>query len=206
MTIDDSHWFQGVKKDLLPGGASMPVRRCVVIHFTAGASGQSSINWWKNKKAKGACAHIVIDRDGSVIQCRPFNRTAGHAGVSRWVDPKTKIKYTGLNACSIGIELANAGDSVKVARQNSKMPLVVAPHQNAPKSVNLWEDFPAVQVSACIKVVQALVKRYKLDDITGHDCIAPERKNDPGPAFPMEKVRKACGFSGLPEVHYFTGA
>ena len=43
--------------------------------------------------------------------------------------------------------------------------------------------------------------KVNLDDITGHDCIAPERRNDPGPAFPMQELRELCGFSGLPEVH-----
>lgn len=77
----------------------MNVRDALVIHFTSGASGQSSVDFWRTPQAKGACAHLVIDRDGSVIQCRPFNRTCGHAGQSAF-----KHGYTGLNSCSIGIE------------------------------------------------------------------------------------------------------
>ena len=53
MTINDKHLLEGVKRDLLPGGSEMPVRRFLVIHFTAGASGQSSINFWKTPEAKG---------------------------------------------------------------------------------------------------------------------------------------------------------
>ena len=178
----------------------MPIRRCVVIHFTAGATARSSVNFWKTKSAKGASAHVVIDRDGSIIQCRPFNRTAGHAGVSRWRDPQTGFLYEGLNSCSIGIELANAGDDSKLARRWSKAPLVPAAHRNG-GPVKDWEAYPPAQLAAVTKLVQALVKRYRLDDITGHDCIAPERKSDPGPAFPMEKLRQACGFAGLPIVY-----
>lgn len=200
MTIGETHWLEGVARDPLPGGSAMPVRRCVVIHYTSGATARSSINYWKTKAAKGASAHVVIDRDGTIIQCRPFNRTAGHAGVSRWRDPKTGTLYEGLNSCSIGIELANAGDDTKLARRWSKMPLVAAAHRNG-GPVKDWEDFPPALLAACTKVVHALVKRYRLDDITGHDCIAPERKTDPGPAFPMEKLREACGFSGLPIVY-----
>jgi N-acetylmuramoyl-L-alanine amidase len=200
MTVRDDHWLEDVQRDPLPGGAAMPVRRCVVIHYTAGASARSSINYWKTKAAKGASAHVVIDRDGTIIQCRPFNRTAGHAGVSRWRDPKTGTLYDGLNDCSIGIELANAGDDAKLARKWSKLPLVSAAHRNG-GPVKDWEAYSPAQLAAVTKLVQALVKRYRLDDITGHDCIAPDRKADPGPAFPMEKLRQACNLSGLPIVY-----
>lgn len=186
MKIDANHWLEGVKRDELPGGSNMPIRRFLVIHFTAGASGQSSINFWKTPAAKGASAHIVIERDGTVIQCRPFNRTCGHAGKSRWNG------FDGLNACSIGIELANAGDNAKLAAKWSKLPLVKAKHKNG-GPVQEWEAYPEAQMNACIAVSKALVDRYKLDDVIGHDDIAPERKNDPGPAFDMSKLRVACG-------------
>jgi N-acetylmuramoyl-L-alanine amidase len=199
MTVTEDHLLRGARQDRLPGGRTMPVRRCVVVHFTAGATAQSSVNFWKTKAAKGASAHLVIDRDGSIIQCRPFNRTAGHAGISRWRDPNTGKLYTGLNTCSIGIELANAGDNEKLARRWSKLPLVMARHRNGGPE-KYWEAYDPRQLVALTKVVQALVRRYRLDDITGHDCIAPERKNDPGPAFPMEQLREACGLSGLPIV------
>jgi N-acetylmuramoyl-L-alanine amidase len=187
MTIDANHFLEGVKRDLLPGGAEMPVRRFLVIHFTSGASGQSSINFWKTPDAKGASAHLVIERDGTVIQCRPFNRTCGHAGKSRWKG------FDGLNTCSIGIELANAGDNAKLAAKWSKLPLFKARHKNG-GPVQDWEAYPEEQIQACIQVAQAIVARYKLDDVIGHDDIAPDRKNDPGPAFPMGRLREACGF------------
>lgn len=190
MTINDKHLLDGVKRDLLPGGLEMRVQRFLVIHFTAGASGQSSINFWKTPKAKGASAHLVIERDGTVIQCRPFNRTCWHAGKSRWKG------YNGLNACSIGIELANAGDNSKLAAKWSKLPLLKARHKNGGPVTN-WEAFPDEQVAACIEIAKTLVARYKLDDVIGHDDIAPDRKNDPGPAFPMGRLRVACG---LPAV------
>lgn len=187
MTINDKHLLDGVKRDLLPGGLEMRVQRFLVIHFTEGASGQSSINFWKTPEAKGASAHLVIERDGTVIQCRPFNRTCWHAGKSRWKS------YNGLNACSIGIELANAGDNDKLAVKWSKLPLFKARHKNGGPVTN-WEAFPDEQVAACIEVAKTLVARYKLDDVIGHDDIAPDRKNDPGPAFPMGRLRVACGF------------
>lgn len=203
MTVGPDHWLVGVTRQPIPGGNPMPIRRLLVIHHTAGSSGQSSIDFWRTDDADGACAHIVIERDGRVIQCRPFDRICGHAGRSKWRDPKTGKGYEFLNHCSIGIELANAGDSdgaISWAKRQPGFSTFRGRHRNG-GPVRDWEAYPAAQVAACVAVSRALVERYNLDDVTGHDCIAPARKTDPGPAFDMVALRQACGFSGLPEVH-----
>lgn len=190
MTILPDHWLDGVKRDPIPGGAVMAIRRFLVIHFTAGATGKSSIDYWK-QLANGVCAHFVIERDGTIIQCRPCDRTAGHAGTSKWKDPNTGITYFGLNASSIGIELANGGDAYPEVF--SKLPPTIAKHKNGGPTKE-WETYPAEQLAACQALSKALVSRYNLDDIIGHEDIAPTRKADPGPAFPMASLRLACGF------------
>ena len=200
MKITADHWLETARRRLILGGATMKTRRCVVIHFTAGATAQSSIDFWRKPAAKGASAHVVIDRDGTIYQCRPFDRTCGHAGESRWIDPNTGRRHYGMNACSIGIELANGGDSPELIAKWSNLAPVKAAHRNG-GTVRLWEAYTEPQLAACTLVTRALVERYNLDDVTGHDCIAPERKNDPGPAFPMQALREACGLSGLPAVH-----
>jgi N-acetylmuramoyl-L-alanine amidase len=192
VNVTTDHWLEGVKRSLLPGGSAMRTRRFLVIHFTAGASAASSIEWWRKPAARGASAHIVIDRDGTLIQCRPFNLTCGHAGKSKWRDPKTGQLYTGLNACSIGVELANGGDSFP--RKFSTLEPVKAAHKHG-GPVAEWERYTSAQLAACEKVAQTLVKRYKLDDVIGHEDIARGRKVDPGPAFPMAALRAACGFT-----------
>lgn len=200
MNITD-HFLDEAKRDLIEGGAPMDVRRALVIHFTGGATAASSVEAMRERSLS---AHLVVDRDGSVIQCRAFNRVASHAGASRWVDPNTNKRYEGLNACSIGIEIANAGNddgALKWARKQPGFASITAKHRNGGKTVE-WEEYPAAQLAAVTEIAKLLVETYHLDDVTGHDCIAPERKDDPGPAFPMEELRKACGFSGLPVVHH----
>lgn len=187
MRITPDHWLENVKREVIDGGSVMPVRRFLVIHFTSGATALSSINFWRTPAAKGASAHIVIDRDGTVYQCRPFNRTCGHAGKSKWRG------FEGLNSCSIGIELANAGDNEPLAKRWTSLPLIEARHKNG-GPVKKWEQYPAAQLAACEAVSRALVERYSLDDVIGHDDIAPDRKVDPGPAFPLGQLRQACGF------------
>lgn len=201
MTITDDHWLEGAIRDRIAGGVPLKVRRCVVQHFTSGASAKSSI---QAMRERGVSAHLVIDRDGTIYQCRPFNLTAGHAGKSRWVDPGTGKKYEDVNLCSIGIEIANAGDdegALSWARKQPGFASIRAIHRNG-GSEREWEAFQAVQMAAVKQVTKALVERYRLDDVTSHDAISPERKNDPGPAFPMQEVREFCGFTGLPVVNH----
>jgi len=195
MNITPDHWLDIAKRVHLKGGSDMLVRRFLVIHFTAGASALSSISWWQDPKARGASAHFVIDRDGAIYQCRPCNKTAGHAGSSAWRDPKTKKYYTNLNSCSIGIELVNGGNVYPT--KFSDIPPTKAAHKNG-GSVKDWETYSSAQLAACEMLSRVLCERYNLDDVVGHDDIAPNRKVDPGPAFPMELLRKACGFEGLP--------
>ncbi len=200
MNITDDHWIEGVTRDPITANQPMTVRRCVVEHFTGGATAKSSI---EAMRERGVSAHVVIDRDGTIYQCVPFNRKAAHAGKSRWKDPKTGTLYASANEYGIGIEIANAGDddgALSWARKQPGFSSIRARHGNG-GSVREWENYPAAQISAVARLTEALVKRYNLDDITGHDCIAPERKNDPGPAFPMQTIREACGFHGLPVVH-----
>lgn len=200
MTITD-HYLDGANKSPIPGGADMSVRRCLVIHFTSGATAQSSV---ESMASRGLAAHLVIDRDGTIYQCRAFNRECGHAGVSRWKDPKTDKLYVGLNHCAIGIELANAGNDGGVidwSKKKAGATVSAAKHRNGGKMQN-WEEYPQAQLDACFSAAKAIVEKYNLDDVTGHDCIAPERKEDPGPLFPMQKLREFCGFQGLPVVHW----
>lgn len=203
MNITD-HWLDSTTHDHINGGSPMLTRRCLVIHFTAGATAKSSIESMRNN---GLSCHLVIDRDGTIYQCRPFNRQCAHAGKSRWVDPKTGKKYTNANGFSIGIELANAGNdsgALKWARKQTGFSSKKARHRNGGPLVE-WENFPQAQATACLEAAEAIVKRYNLDDVTGHDCIAPERKDDPGPAFDhlMKFIRMDCGFGHtLPVVHW----
>jgi 4-hydroxy-tetrahydrodipicolinate reductase len=73
------------------------------------------------------------------------------------------------------------------------IPFVQAKHKNGGREMK-WETYPAAQMEAAAAVAEALVDSYNLDDVVGHDDIAPNRKNDPGPAFPMDAFRRQLGF------------
>lgn len=177
---------------------SMNTRRVLVIHFTSGATGLSSVNYWRLPETK-ASAHFVIERTGEILQCVPCNVQAWHAGVSSWTDPKTKILYKNLNSCSIGIELANAGNfddisSDKVAKLPGFTGVRTARHKLDSHSC-IWEQYPTPQLRSCMDLAKLLVKSYNLDAIVGHDDISPDRKRDPGPLFPMSSLQNFCGLT-----------
>ncbi|MBC8125495.1 MAG: N-acetylmuramoyl-L-alanine amidase [Candidatus Kapabacteria bacterium] len=162
----------------------------LVMHFTGGSSAASSATWLRNPVSK-ASAHIVIGRDGAVVQLVPFNKIAWHAGVSSWEGLR------GMNAHSIGIELDNAGRVTKRADGKWQNALgVVVPasavvegaHKNDGR-VSFWHTYSPAQIESARVVAALLVQKYGLVDIIGHDDIAPGRKIDPGPAFPMESFR-----------------
>src|SRR5687767_14113752 len=80
--------------------ASLP--DTVVIHYTAGTTLRGAVSTLCHAASK-ASAHLVIDRDGSIVQLVALDTIAWHAGASR------HLSRSGLNQFSIGIELVNAG-------------------------------------------------------------------------------------------------
>lgn len=157
----------------------------LVMHYTAGASAESSVNWLINPKAK-ASAHLVIGRDGSITQLVDFNRKAWHAGQSIWRG------INGLNSHSIGIELDNPGlllgaaGSWRTTWGRSVPDSEVLVKVNAADNTEMgWHTYTEVQLEVAKEVAVTLVRQYKLEEIIGHDDIAPGRKKDPGDAFPM---------------------
>lgn len=197
MNIVD-HWLEGAIRIPYPAGPEMPIRRFGIAHFTGGATAKSSIDFWTTPAARGAEAHVVIDRDGTIYQIRPFNQKCDHAGESSWVDPNSGIRYKWLNSCTIGVEFANGGyddperDAYDWAKKLPGFQSVRATHKHE-RVARDWEVFPEAQIISGIAVFKAIKRRYNLDDIVGHEDIAPARKVDPGPAFPMSRIRVACG-------------
>jgi N-acetylmuramoyl-L-alanine amidase len=169
------------------GGIIEP--RYLVFHSTAGGSAQGAIEWLCNPDAK-ASAHIVIARDGTITQLAPFNVKTWHAGASHWAG------LTGLNEYSIGIEMDNAGKLFQVGpafrsafgKEYPEDQALQARHKNE-SDMAFWHVYTEEQITVGWNLAGLLVRTYGLLDIVGHDDIAPGRKNDPGPAFPLANIK-----------------
>ncbi len=107
-------------------------------------------------------SHLLIRRNGELVQYVPFHKRAFHAGVSN---------YKGRNQCndfSVGIEVEGSD----------------------------FELFTDAQYCQLEILLPALVMAYpglSLENITGHEHIAPGRKTDPGPYFDWQRLSHALG-------------
>ncbi|WP_321953175.1 N-acetylmuramoyl-L-alanine amidase [Paraburkholderia bannensis] len=145
--------------------------RFLVLHYTEGDEPTSL----EELTRENVSAHYLVPehpplRDGKpvVLQLVPESQRAWHAGVSEWQGT------TELNAASIGIENVNSG-----------------PH-DTPQG-RTWAPWPADQVAAIIALSKDIVTRYGIPPtrVVGHSDIAPQRKIDPGAAFPWKQLYDA---------------
>lgn len=168
----------------------------VVVHYTAGYTAQSAIDTFRRAGA-GVSAHLVLDRDGKLTQMVPFNRLAAHAG------PSVYQGVQGLNAHSIGIEIVNIGwarkraDGKLIDSYGNVVPdrldpesWIAAPNSRVGSGMLYWQPYTKEQLDVCAEIIRALIPVYNLKAAVTHEEIDTRGwKTDPGPAFPMSRMR-----------------
>lgn len=132
----------------------------IVIHYTA-LPDEASLHTLIKERVS---SHYLITRKpvARILQLVDENRRAWHAGESIWYG------RTFLNSASIGIEIVNQG-----------------PRENGD-----WDPYPRDQITLLAALIHDIAQRHnvKAHNIVGHSDIAPQRKQDPGPAFPWEQL------------------
>lgn len=156
--------------------------RFIVQHYTAGGSGKGSADYLFRPHRPASSAHFVVDRDGTVYQLADTNTVTWHAGQSAW----RGLSF--LNPYAIGIEFANYG-YWRPGISKFTAPLKAAHKNGGP--VLEWERYPEKQIVEGLDLTKWLCEVHPtIVETVGHDDIAPKRKLDPGPAFPMERFRE----------------
>ena len=173
------------------GGTMTP--RLLVIHYTVSYPARAVVAGFARAESK-ASAHLVLDLDGQFTQMVPFNRQAWHAGKSVWGG------VSGCNAFSIGIEVCNPGPVFRNADGwedvNKRTWLGQVEHHEPPpkfpKNWTHWASYTEAQLVSLEMVCRELCHEYGIDEIVNHSDVSPGRKYDAGPAFPMERIRRAA--------------
>ena len=131
----------------------------LILHYTGMRSAADALDRLCDPAAK-VSAHWLIEEDGAVWRLVPEEQRAWHAGVSFWDGE------TGLNAGSIGIELANPG------------------HEFG------YRPFPEPQMAALVGLARDVVARWRIAPrrVLGHADVAPRRKQDPGELFDWRRL------------------
>lgn len=170
------------------GGAMTPT--LIVLHDTAGrVEAGSSVNWFKSKECTTS-AHVVVERDGTVVQMVDFNKRAWHAGASTWNGKSN------CNAFSIGIEIVNPGKLDKDGRawfhkKTEKGFTGTKRAKTAEHGDGWWLPYTPEQITAVTELCKELVTCYpSIDEIVTHWMISPKRKIDTCPLFPLDAVRQ----------------
>lgn len=159
--------------------------RLIVLHATYMASDEAALQRLTDPATEVSC-HYYVARDGAITQLVAEDDVAWHAGQSRWVFPDG-AEVEGLNGHSIGIEIGNAGPFGQLYPEGPPKELEQAPN---------WaeaEPFTEPALAALVTLLRDLLQRHGLgpEAVVGHDQIAPGRKTDPGPHFPMMQLRRA---------------
>lgn len=194
----ENHRLVGVTEDFKPEfqldeqGGFLPKEGLIgVVHYAVAPSAGATAAVLRAREF--VSCHLSIDSTGRIIQQVPFNRVAWHAGAS---------SYKGRPDCNkfaLGIEIGNPGPLVKQTDGSFKTSygtpwkggVVEAWHKNdvAHRGWRHWAEYSPTEIDLVVHICELWRREYGITDVVGHDEIAPGRKSDPGPAFPIDFVR-----------------
>lgn len=172
----------------------------VVMHWTGSPpqypddANEERMRAWLADNDRKTSTHLVIMRDGRVLEAADITKRTWHAGGSTWIDPRGKL-VRGINQRSIGVDLENVGYLRRNPEGDGFIDGYGGRYKGAQpiKAGGAWfEPYAPAQIEALGWVVRDLsVRVLALRDPArwvGHSDIQPG-KPDPGPLFPWSVVR-----------------
>jgi N-acetylmuramoyl-L-alanine amidase len=157
---------------------------------------KNSVVHYLKRNTRKVAYHVLLERDGSVVQMAPFNRKVHHAGRSSWKGKDS------CNEFSIGVAMANPGP-LKGTPENAKSWFnqwydqgVVRKKSALHGSSELWLQYTDAQLETLQRIVSELKATYNIEDVAGHYQVSPGRKIDTSPLLDL----KSLGQTEPPEV------
>jgi N-acetylmuramoyl-L-alanine amidase len=162
----------------------------VVIHHTS-EDFQGSLDILTQPSGYPVSSHYLVpepldpsypNEDLKVYSLVSEEQRAWHAGASYWKE------QTKLNNVSVGIEIVNdtyCHRSENMAEEGAA---------DWPKeTICFFPEYPESQIALVIDLLRGILSRHgevKPTHVVAHSDIAPQRKIDPGPRFPWERLYK----------------
>jgi len=162
--------------------------RIVVIHHTT-ADFQDSLDILTKRSDNPVSSHYLVPEPGDPSYSKNALKLyslvseearAWHAGSSYWAGK------TSLNDMSVGIELVN-----QTYCRKSEEPISPDATDQEPARICFYPDFAEPQLDMLLDLLKGILERHtevKPTHIIGHSDIAPQRKIDPGPRFPWQRL------------------
>lgn len=144
--------------------------------------------------------HVLIAKDGRVLQSIPFDRGSWHVGRPGTIDGRL---YANVNRCTVGVELENSGPLLAhqgeyycwpyYARETEidgtprwEKNFTVPAERAVLKGAEYFDAYPAAQVESARRLLKALVIKFGWGrEVCSyfHSTFDSPRKRDPGPVW-----------------------
>ena len=164
--------------------------RVIVIHHTS-EDFAGSLNILTKESSRPVSSHYLIpepldpsytEEELKLYQLVPEEARAWHAGGSYW------DRKVALNDMSIGIEIVN-----QTYCRNAESQVAPAQSETVASRICFFPDFAESQIVMLTDLLKEILERHEEvtpTNIVGHSDIAPQRKIDPGPRFPWQRLYK----------------
>jgi N-acetyl-anhydromuramyl-L-alanine amidase AmpD len=151
----------------------------ITIHYSSDRDVSRVINWLQQEKFG---YHLLIDREGKVIQTCPFNKCVDHAGKAVWNNLSPNRHHIAICIMSWG-KLVQGTDKY-YSWTGEEIPFDdVAMRPNFLGKTSAWDKATKKQEATIDDLIRWLVVYgIKPENICGHDesCLPQGRKQDPG--------------------------
>jgi N-acetylmuramoyl-L-alanine amidase len=163
--------------------------RVVVIHHTS-IDFQESLDVLSLPSERPVSSHYLVPEPDDPSYTKKLlklhslvaeEQRAWHAGVSYWAG------RSALNDMSIGIELVNQTHCYTEETIEDEE----SPDPDNPDEICFYPDFAISQIDMLLDLLGEILERHpdvQPINIIGHSDVAPQRKIDPGPRFPWQRL------------------